>query len=105
METGPFLRHLVFQVHLDAIPHIHVERQRAGLELTGFHPVAIPFQDIHLALRILQHQFTLHVHFHHARRPLVVTKSLVDRQDIEGLHGRIRRTDRRSRFLDLFPPG
>ena len=42
METGSRLRHLILQVNLQAISDIHVQSQRARLQLTSLDPAPTP---------------------------------------------------------------
>jgi hypothetical protein len=42
METGLGLRHLILQVDLQAISDIHVQSQRARLQLAGLDPAPTP---------------------------------------------------------------
>ena len=103
VEPGPVLGHLVLEIDLDAIAHVHMQGQRARLNVPRGDLHLLAFEHVHLASLVTQHHLPLHVHFHHARRSLVIANRLVDGCNVEGLHRRVRRADGLGRLRNLFP--
>ncbi|MCG3768530.1 MAG: hypothetical protein JW394_0642 [Nitrospira sp.] len=85
--------HLVLQLHFDAIPNVHAERERHGLR-TARQLRSIVFQGIDLGLGVADLDRPLEVHFDGGRRLRIeLHRRIIQGHHFETLHRGVNRTN------------